>query len=334
MWNETSVLVSNLTATQEMKQYYRDIYPETCPQDDQYIHYSWQDYVEHICAMIDHTLIVPHPYPKIESEKYYVNPELLNSLNDKSQLDQLHSQIPDSKLISNHEACDITDFPTVLKTKTWASGDGVIIAYNATELYEKLWNFPDNCEFMWEEFIETKKNYNLQFMILANWTIKYIWCSLQNVDTDWEYKGNIIMKDMLVPGEVLKIWKEACTNAHDKWFYWICWLDILESVDNRFYLIDPNFRLNWSTAALMLKEKIFSETGWEIMQFWSFVSKHWSFSETVNESMLLVKQGVYLVSCLQAEENWEVWWYAVTVWNDMENLKNKHKFLAKKWFIF
>ncbi len=331
VWDKIEMLIWEWAYTSEIIAYYEHVYSESfCKKN--ITPYSWKWYYDIIREKEKKTLIVGHPYWLIEDDKYHINPDLIFSLNDKTNMSKLTNKIPKHTILSLNDISDITNFPFVLKAHSWASWDGVRIIYNNNDLKLALDYFKNETELMVEEFIEIKDNYNVQLIILQNWNIEMLWSSIQNVTTEWEYNGNYIYKSMILPKNIEKLALEICENAYKLWYNWICWLDIITNKSWDELLIDPNFRLNWSTSTLMLKEKVFWETCSNILKVSWFNSNHTDLKTMIKETLKLKDKIIYILSAYKNKTNWIIHWHCITHWTDEESLQRNLVNLETKWF--
>ena len=105
----------------DMIEYYNDTYPETFS-DKNIVPYSNTEYYNRINSKTENgKLIVAQPYNKIQREKYYIDPEVIYNLNDKTKLHELTNSIPKREICSLEEIKTNSNFPYVLKSNSWAT---------------------------------------------------------------------------------------------------------------------------------------------------------------------------------------------------------------------
>lgn len=277
----------------------------------------------------DRTLVVLHPFDSIETNKYIVDPEVIFFLNNKENIWALSMSIPSREVVPVEDVKDIWNFPIVIKTLTGASSDWVKIIYSKWDLIEAWNTFTDEEFLILEEYIDIRKNYNIQLSISKNGEITILWASLQDINEVGVYDGNIIPAQCDIPQVAESIVYEIGANAHRKWFFGLCWLDIIEGSDSRYYFIDGNFRINGSTSSLLLKDKIVGETWCNLLKFGSFQSDFW----WVWDLITACKTSVYFLSMYPNASSWKIWWYAILPHNDAWFLAEKRRELMWKWLI-
>ena len=332
VWDKINMIVWEWAYTPAMVDYYNHMYPNTFSGQNikTYLGSDYYNLIER--DVKKRTLIVLHPYTLIDSCKYNLHPDLIFGLNDKTNMSRLTSNIPNHRILPLYEIKELNSFPFVLKAHSWASWDWVRIIYDNNDLLKALEYFKEEHELMVEDFINVKYNYNVQISILHNWKIEILWVSFQNTTKEWEYDGNNIYKNTILPINVEKIVSEVCSNAFKEWYYWICWLDIIIDYNWDAFLIDPNFRLNGSTSTLILKERIFEETWAWVLKFCWFDSNHPDIKTMIDENLWLWKDSLYLLSSFSNRIKWIIHWHCITYWKDEDDLQMRIKKLKWNWF--
>lgn len=333
IWNMIKILIWEWAFTPEMVEYYTQTYSETFCKDNVTTYKENEHHKILKYQLVDKSLIVLHPYSYISPEKYHISPELIFKLNNKANLRDLTLHFPNQKILSLNEIRELRKFPFVIKANSWASWDWVRIIYDIDDLTLALEYFSNEERLMIEDFIDIKNNYNVQLIINEAWKIDILWISIQNTNEKWEYNWNNIYKDIQLPEIAKSIALETCRSAYKMWYNWVCWLDIIESVDGNFYVIDPNFRLNWSTSTLMLKEKIFEETQSNVLKFSSFKSNHSDIKSMLKINSKLWKDALYILSSYRNKISWVISWHWVTFWTSNEDLINRVSLLKSNGFI-
>lgn len=333
IWNNINVLISEWVLDPALIQYYNDIYPNTFS-DKKIIPYNNTDYYSYIKNQVrNKSLITLHPYQNINEEKYALDPNLVFDLNDKTNMYKLTNQIPKHEILKLDQIRCLENFPFVLKADSWASWDWVRIIKNKEDLNKALKWFSKEDTLMVEEYIEYIDNVWVQLFISQIWTINILWYSKQIVSEQWEYEWSIINKNYSISSELRKLAIGIWTNAYKMWFYWICWLDFLKDRNQKYFLIDPNFRITWATSLIFLQEKIFAESNANCMQVQQFKSNHPNIQTMVSENISLNSNQLYLLSSYKDRVSGIISWFSIITWESEEHINyNKEHIYKKKWF--
>jgi len=331
IWDTLGVLIEEWAIVPSMLQYYQDTYPETFYSKN-IIKYTWKGYYDIIKSIKEKTLVVLHPYGKIDEDIYYIDPDLLCFLNDKSNLKVLSSSIAKAELMDLNLIKNLRDFPFVLKAHSGASWDGVRIIKNISDLKAAVIFFQAEDSLLVEEFIDIKDNKNIQVVIYENGNYDIIGISNQYTTKEGEYDGNIIYKDTSINSKIKTILNEICSNAYKLWFQGIAGFDIVRDSNNKYIFMDPNFRLNGSTSTLMLRDRIFTERDAQVLLFGSFKSNYSDIKTMIQENQKLGNKSLYILSSYQEEIAWVIWWYAVMSSKNEATIEEDKRMFEKLWF--
>ena len=326
------VLVWEQVVFETMLRYYETMYPETFHRDA-VIPYSENEYYTHIRKSAwARKLVVPQPYEKIDHNVYYLDPQLLYDLNDKTKLYELTDCIPQRCQLLIEDIRELQDFPFVLKSNSWASGDGVRIILWQKDLEEALIWFASESQLIVEEYIDAVENIWVQIHVAQNWNVQVLDAPMQVTNSAWEYMWNIVdtwrWTDEWAVQLALEIWK----NAAKKWFYGIWWMDILKSRNGKYYFIDPNFRVTWATSLILLSSKLTAETWKPVLRVGQYKSQASSIEDMLKSSYNARSQ-IYILSAYQDAVSRIIngfWIYAA---DSVEQLDESKQSIEKRWFI-
>ncbi|MBI2426221.1 MAG: ATP-grasp domain-containing protein [Candidatus Kerfeldbacteria bacterium] len=210
------------------------------------------------------SLVMAQPYLEPETENlYHIPPQLTNYLNDKMNL---ASYIPTQYLPKIERTYanglefsqDVYAFalPCVVKVSSSSSGDGVRICQTQQDLQDAKRDF--QCihgRILIEEFIPAPLNICVQFGIPwdAHMSIEVIGYHQQLTSTKGEFLGGIVRPSLPAPSfdQISSLLLNTILpRVREMGWYGVGGLDVLIARDGRFYFIDPNFRMNATTAYL------------------------------------------------------------------------------------
>lgn len=334
IWESISILLEEKSIDHNLMQYMHDYFP--CFSRKNIISYSDGGHIEAIRATVqDRALYVLHPYDAIPEKKYAIPWSLIQTLNDKTLLHRLSTKIPKRSICNIDTIGDIKEFPIVIKWRSWASGDGVKIIYNHTELQEAIKFFWWEEELLVEEFLTIEDNFNIQLAIKDD-KISILWISRQYTNSAWEYNGNIILRGATIPQQVQEIAVEACERAKQNGFRGVCWLDIVKDKFDQYYLIDPNFRINGSTSTLLFSKHLFKSTNAEFIRFGSFETNTPVIKDIINVAQLSDDDTWFAILSAypNKEKNNNIKWYGIYYGPNERELPWIQKKLQTQWILF
>ncbi|ABR49550.1 conserved hypothetical protein [Alkaliphilus metalliredigens QYMF] len=223
-------------------------------------------------------MVVNHPHPSSEINRggYWIDPQLIGFLNNKANLEKLVpiGHTPRRVVIHPNEISKTVDqlkkLPVVIKVASDEPNGGgydVVICKSKKDV-SYAYNYFNTCStVVVEEYIEIEQSYNIQFAKTIKGDIIYLGTSEQIATADGIYIGNWFERDHEPPEKLMKVGLAIMEYACSLGFIGIGGFDIVISNDNRQFVIDLNFRLNGSTAPLLLKESIFSAYNASILLF-------------------------------------------------------------------
>ncbi|MDW7674706.1 MAG: ATP-grasp domain-containing protein [Bacillota bacterium] len=225
-----------------------------------------------------------HPPKEVKRNAYWINPQLVGFLNNKSSLEKLVPQghaprriiIPPPKI---EEASLSFRFPMVVKAATDEPNGGgydVSICYNINDIEKAKNHFIACKEVIVEEYLDIAENYCVQFAKTFLGQIVYLGTTEQIINKSGLYLGNWIIKNKKLPNEVVDLGRSIMETASRLGYMGIAGFDIVVTNDNRVLAIDLNFRINGSTAALLLHQSILQNTPFSVLLFRSWkTSANW-----------------------------------------------------------
>ncbi|MGG1575728.1 ATP-grasp domain-containing protein [Fictibacillus sp. NRS-1165] len=221
-----------------------------------------------------------HPEEEMSSENYWIDPGLVQYLNNKANLEELvpPGHAPKRKSTTSAELDDqLADFPfpCVVKAATNeanAAGFDVFICRNKEDI-KKAADFFASCEgIVIEEYLEIEQNYCVQFACTADERLLYLGTAVQNITNDGKYEGNWVDKESEPGDEVVKIGRRIMEEGCKRGYKGIAGFDIAVTPDGRKIAFDLNYRVNGSTAALLLRDSIEEHLGQKVVKYVSWKS--------------------------------------------------------------
>lgn len=274
----------------------------------------------------------PHLPEELNDEKYWIDPKLISYLNNKGNLKDF---VPKQNL-ARRKVLTISDFvqeknypfslPFVAKAATnepQGGGIEVVICKNNADLQyaKQLFN---SCHFVvLEEQIPIRRNYCVQFVHTYKGDFIYLGAAEQIIH-EGKYKGNwVIQEDKQLREEVIQLGTQIMEKAISLGYSGIAGFDIVISEDNRIIAIDLNFRMNASTAALLLKESIMESLQVNTLKFRNFktfvgLDKFESSIKAFIQQKKLVPISIYNPSNLSSDEPIII--YSILVGNSKEEV--------------
>ena len=330
---DMEVLVWQDVVCDTMIKYYRAMYPETFSAES-IIPYQGHWYYDAINNGVNPgKLIVPQPYSQISRDKYYLDPQLIYDLNDKTKLHELTSSIPKREILNLESIRDLIDFPFVLKSNSGASWDWVRIIQDRVSLEQALDWFSGEETLIVEEFIDAVENIGIQICVREDWQVEILDAPQQETNEQWEYQWNIV--DINQPIDdwasslALEIWKKAA----EKGFFGVWWMDILKSREWKYYFIDPNFRVTGATSVIMLTKKLVAETWKPVLKVWQFKSNAADISDMLSNAQD-PHNPLYVLSAFRDQCTGIINGFSVFSSPSQETLHESRTAIESRWFRF
>ncbi|MDM5337017.1 ATP-grasp domain-containing protein [Fictibacillus enclensis] len=221
-----------------------------------------------------------HPEEEMSALNYWIDPKLVQYLNNKANLEELVPEGHAPKRVSTtaaklHEHLEAFSFPCVVKAATNeanAAGFDVFICRTDEDI-QKAEKFFETCEgIVIEEYLEIEHNYCVQFACTFDEKLIYLGSTVQNIDENAKYKGNWVDEDSEPDSEVIKIGRRIMEEGCKRGYRGIAGFDIAVTPDGRKIAFDLNYRVNGSTAALLLKDSITEQLGKRVVKYVSWKS--------------------------------------------------------------
>jgi hypothetical protein len=216
-------------------------------------------------------VVVQHIYPDgvLNDSALWIDARLLSYLNNKANLAELvpaaHVAIrlvmPPETFFGDGAA---QPFPIVLKAATDLSTGGgfdVAICRTIDDLAAARERFA-GCERLVVESCQSiRRNLCLHYAVMPDGMTRYLGFADQDIDEDGRYRGNWISLGSTLPSEVTDIGLAIVTRGAFLGYRGFVGIDIAETDDARWVVLDLNFRVNGSTAAVLLAPAIQRSVG-------------------------------------------------------------------------
>jgi hypothetical protein len=215
-------------------------------------------------------LVVQHVYPpdELPAEAFWIEPSLLRYLNNKANLVEFATieQRPRRRVC---RGCDLfrdgamPPLPMVLKVATEDStggGAAVAVCRCAADVVAAAEKFKDTAgNLVVEEFLSISRNPCLHFAVMPNSTVRYLGHAEQDVTDAGRYCGNWIERGGTLPQHAIDLAMQAVRRAAMLGYRGIAGIDLALLTDGRVLVLDLNFRVNGSTAAVLFAPAVWRE---------------------------------------------------------------------------
>lgn len=271
-----------------------------------YTYFSEEDYQKLLAQLIGspYTFVMQHAYPPEEMpiHKYWIAPELLSFLNNKAHLAELVPAEYTARRLVVETATIIENplpplpFPCVIKAVSDHSsggGNAVIICSNADDFHAAKKHFHTCQQVVVEEFVTVKRNLCVQFAATQQGSIQYLGTSEQVTDEQGHYLGSWLDQDTQPTKRMLQVGQHIMEKALALGYKGVAGFDIVVLADERVVVIDLNFRVNGSTASILLQQGIMKAYGVSTLLY-----KSWAWHGTIAQRIALAQQFIqqgYLV---------------------------------------
>lgn len=284
----------------------------------------------------------PLPESELPGENYWIDKEVFSYLNNKANLGELvpRKNRPKRTVVEPFEAIKIKEewgFPFVMKAGTDlpnAGGHDVFFCHTEEDFSEGLELLKDSESIVFEELIDIKKNYCIQFAKTHDGDILYLGAGEQITTESGEYKGNWISNAEGPPEEAIALGRTIMEKACELGYKGVAGFDVLLTEDGRAVCIDLNFRLNGSTPALLLKDSIFESRDTKDMMFKTWkIDSSWDDFRSVCERMIdsgsLIPLTIYHPD-REAAPDTKPFTKGVLLGNSRDDILEKESYLAEK----
>jgi hypothetical protein len=211
-------------------------------------------------------VVVQHIYPHgvLNDGALWIDARLLSYLNNKANLVEL---VPSASVASRRVVNSETFFnsatspslPVVLKVATDLSTGGgadVAICRTMDDFEVAQVRFAGSERLVEETCLSILRNVCLNYAVMPAGTTRYLGFADQDSDANGRYRGNWISLGPSVPDEVIDIGMAIVTRAASLGYRGFAGIDIVKTDDARWVVLDLNFRVNGSTAAILLAPAI------------------------------------------------------------------------------
>lgn len=211
-------------------------------------------------------IVVQHIYPDgvLNDSALWIDPRLLSYLNNKANLAEL---VPAAHVATRHVITPETffsdgaaqPFPIVLKVATDLSnggGFGVAICRTNDDLAEAHERFAGCERLVVESYQSILRNACLHYAVMPDGTTRYLGSADQDIDANGRYRGNWISLGSTLSREMIDIGRAIVTRGALLGYRGFAGIDIAGTEDARWVVLDLNFRVNGSAAAVLLAPAI------------------------------------------------------------------------------
>jgi len=210
-----------------------------------------------------------HAASDIEAGRCLVPPAVLSFLNNKASYDELVEAdclpkrriVPTSRLAA---ALSRERLPFVVKGVTDESSGGgfdVVLCRTTEDVRKAMTLFQSLSQVVVEEFIPILRNLCLNYAVNAAGTITYLGCAEQVVDEQGRYLGNWIGMGIEAPAQAIAIGDAIVREGCKRGYLGFVGMDMAVMEHGKVLVFDLNFRLNGSTATLVLAESLQAHLG-------------------------------------------------------------------------
>ena len=242
-----------------------------------------------------------HPIAELAPDTCWVPPATLSFLNNKGNLAELVDapHLPARRIVTTDRLRakpSPPNLPLVLKAVTDESTGGgidVVICGTAEELDRAAAYFGACADVVVEDFIEIGRNLCLNYAVTAAGRITYLGCAEQVSDAQGKYHGNWIDAESEAPAVAVEVGVHVVRAGLDRGYWGCVGVDMAIEEDGRVVVFDLNFRLNGSTAALLLAESVRSSLGQPVIRLRSWRGKG-TYREMLNAAYTAMGKGLLL----------------------------------------
>jgi hypothetical protein len=211
-------------------------------------------------------IVVQHIYPTgvLNDATMWIHSQLLSYLNNKANLADLvypanvptrHVTTPEG-FLSNKAAQSL---PIVVKATTDLSSGGgadVVLCRTIDDLATAYERFAGCARLVVESYQPILRNLCLHYAVMPDGTSQYLGFADQDIDLNGRYRGNWILLGSTLPSEVIDIGLAIAQRGASLGYRGFVGIDIVATEDGRWMVLDLNFRVNGSTAAVLLARAI------------------------------------------------------------------------------
>lgn len=246
-------------------------------------------------------LLYVHPVFELPPEACWVKPETLSFINNKANLAILvnSDHLPKRRMLAPSRLVierPSHRFPLVVKAVTdESSGGGVDVAICRTlrDLKQATVLFRSCSRVVIEEFLPIKRNLCLNYAATVEGMINYLGCAEQVSGAEGNYQGNWIDATTTAPSLAIKIGTSVVSAGFSLGYYGCVGIDMAVVEDGRIVLFDLNFRVNGSTAALLLAKSVQRTSGRTVLRFRALQASG-TYYDLLNSVYASMHKGIFL----------------------------------------
>jgi hypothetical protein len=224
-------------------------------------------------------LVFQHAFPPeaAHSTRAWIDPSLLRYLNNKASLGDLiqPEHLPERRVVDRAHFFESEPeaLPLVLKAvsdHSSAGGSGIMICRGEADLRSARHVFARCERIVAEALLDIIRNPCLHFAVMPQGDVRYLGFADQDISSAGKYVGNSVEVDSTLPQSVVDAAGEAVRRAATIGYYGFAGVDVALTRDERTYVLDLNFRLNASTASVLLASSISKQWGAAMMRLRKF----------------------------------------------------------------
>jgi hypothetical protein len=244
-------------------------------------------------------LVFQHAFPSEapEAARCWIDRKLLSWLNNKGNLAALApaEHVPLRRVANRAEffAASSPPLPAVLKVVTDQSsggGFGIRICRNEAELQHARKAFRSCGRIVVERLLEIIRNPCLSFVVTPEGQSHFIGFADQDITVEGKHRGNWAELGSTLPDSVIKPALEVIRRAAALGYRGFAGVDVAVTRDERIYILDLNFRLNASTACVLLAPSLEERLGAASIHF-SKIQGHGTANQLANALEPFVRSG-------------------------------------------
>lgn len=211
-------------------------------------------------------VVVQHVYPDevLRDGALWIEPRVLSYLNNKGNLGEL---APAANLATRTVMSADAFFgngnprqlPIVLKIPTdLSTGGGTYVAICRTldDLMAARERFAGSERLVVEAYQSVRRNVCLHYVVMPDGTVQCLGFADQDIDSHGHYRGNWIFLGSTLLAEAVDVGLRIVTRGAALGYRGFVGIDVVETEAGRCIVLDLNFRLNGSTAAVLLAPAI------------------------------------------------------------------------------
>ncbi len=216
-------------------------------------------------------VVVQHIYPDglLNDSALWIDARLLSYLNNKSHLAEL---VPEehvaSRFVTNAAAffgnCAAQRLPIVLKVATDLSTGGgadVAICRTIDDLTAARERLAGCGRLVVESCQSILRNLCLHYAVMPDGTVRYLGFADQDISENGRYRGNWMSLGSTLPAEAIDIGVAIAKRGALLGYRGFVGIDIAQTNEIPWVVLDLNFRVNGSTAAVLLAPAIERQFG-------------------------------------------------------------------------